>query len=192
MKRMILLTSIVLLALPCLAYTTAFARPNPVEKPTYLNRIVLIRHAEKGFAPSVNSNVEAEDADAESDHKHHGHHEHHDHHGHHKHPHGRKDRSRPGPPRRSFWPPWPWVGSAERGHHGPPGRGPRGPPERLPHGPPPGRGPGRGPPNDGPGRKFPNGLSEIGKERAQYIRTVGHNRNPNNLLARSVCCLVPY
>ena len=139
MRRMALLTSLIFLALPCLAYTIVTARPSEDLVVNYSNRIVLIRHAEKGFASS-SSEPQGTDGLA-SEHKHDKH----------RGPHrGRAHR----PPARSFWS-W-WVGPAERGppsgrhpkdHHGPPRHG-------------------RG------GRKFPNGLSEVGKERAQYLREV--------------------
>ena len=127
------------------------ASQQPLARPSALpagsNRVVFIRHAEKGFSPdqletSVRvNNVSTTGEGIESV----------------------KRNDPDGPSTRSF------PGSILRDPQtpgGPPRRG--GPPGR---GRPPGRGgpPGRGPPPDG---KFPNGLSEKGKERAQYIRTV--------------------
>ncbi|WVQ70468.1 uncharacterized protein L199_008695 [Kwoniella botswanensis] len=112
-------------------------------KPSFSNRVILIRHAEKGFSPAVSNPNSVNSAPSDS----------------------AVSSSRGG----SWWS-WLW---------GFPSRPPRAsaPLDRGPPGDDRGRGPpGRGGGGQGgprwPGRgKFPNGLSEKGKERAQYIRT---------------------
>ena len=127
------------------------ASQQPLARPSALpagsNRVVFIRHAEKGFSPDqIEKNARGNNAPTTGE--------------------GIEpvERSDPDDPStRSF--PGSILGDPQT-PDGPPRRG--GPPGR---GRPPGRGgpPGRRPPPDG---KFPNGLSEKGKERAQYIRTV--------------------
>ncbi|WVQ80887.1 hypothetical protein IAT38_002994 [Cryptococcus sp. DSM 104549] len=100
--------------------TVVLSAPADVVKPTYTNRIIFIRHAEKGFTPDQGM------------------------------PDGVVDDKPPRGPPRGWWfwpgrPPW-----------GPPG-GPGGP---------------GGPPGRGGKRKFPNGLSDKGRERAQFLRTL--------------------
>jgi hypothetical protein len=95
-------------------------------QPGYSNRIVLIRHAEKGHGgTTIGPGLAHGQGDDGSD--------------------------------RSQRPPWgPPRGGGGRGGRGGGGQGGHGGPG----------GPG------GPGGKMPNGLSDVGKERAQWIRTV--------------------
>ncbi|WWD01792.1 hypothetical protein V866_008738 [Kwoniella sp. B9012] len=86
-------------------------------KPSFSNRVILIRHAEKGFSPAVSDANSVDRAPSDS---------------------------KASSSKKESW--WSWLWGF------PSGGGPGGP-----------RWPGRG--------KFPNGLSEKGKERAQYIRT---------------------
>lgn len=140
---MMLLLPIALLALPCLAYAMVSVKPDPTTSSTYPNRIVLIRHAEKGFATHNTDQIGGAEAQTKN----------------HEDSRGLKDRR----PKRSFWPLW--------------GRTPRD--GTLPSRDPKRR---RGPPNHGDsGRKFPNGLSELGNERAQYLRTASRYKDVNRV-----------
>ncbi|RSH95637.1 hypothetical protein EHS25_000729 [Saitozyma podzolica] len=122
------------LALGMLASTgAAMTIPNPIHtpdplQPGYFNRIVLIRHAEKGHGGTT---IGPGPSPAQ----------------------GQGDNGSDRPQR----PPWgPPRGGGGRGGRGGGGQGGHGGPG----------GPG------GPGGKMPNGLSDVGKERAQWIRTL--------------------
>lgn len=116
----------------CLRRCSAFVIAQPVTKPAaYPNRIVFIRHAEKGFVPDANQSTSSGNANEGREHQ------------------GSKEWHHKKQKKSGFWPPW-GGGDDRRPPGGPDGRGRPG----------------------WPGRKFPSGLNDKGRERAQFLRQV--------------------